>query len=156
MKPVIRKRITQKEREYVYNLCDGHCAYCGKEITKKEMQVDHYLSHEFGYAIAQDKGEIDSLDNYLPSCRSCNYRKSGSHVENFRANICRLHFVLMRDSVTYRDAVRFGQVIPNEHVQQFYFEKIGLHIPAMEWDKDFREMMHNAHFKEVEQGGCAE
>jgi 5-methylcytosine-specific restriction endonuclease McrA len=28
-------------REEVYNKCSGHCAYCGKEITIKQMQVDH-------------------------------------------------------------------------------------------------------------------
>ncbi|MBQ6960851.1 MAG: HNH endonuclease [Clostridia bacterium] len=136
-----RKRITPKERQHVYALCDGHCAYCGKEITIREMQVDHYLSVETGPAIADGKGDIDSIDNYLPACRSCNYRKSMMHVDQFRANVSRLHQVLMRDSVTYRDAVRFGQVTPNEHVQEFYFEKIGVKIPAMEWDADFRCMM---------------
>jgi hypothetical protein len=25
----------------VYNKCNGHCAYCGKDITLKQMQVDH-------------------------------------------------------------------------------------------------------------------
>lgn len=30
--------------------------------------------------------------------------------------------VLMRDSVTYRNAVRFGLVTPNPHPVKFYFE----------------------------------
>ena len=29
------------DREEVYNKCDGHCAYCGNEITIKQMQIDH-------------------------------------------------------------------------------------------------------------------
>lgn len=151
MKAGTRKRLSQKERKAVYELCDGHCAYCGKEITIREMQVDHYLSFEFGFAITQGKGEIDSMDNYLPACRSCNYRKSGGHIESFRRSVTALHDVLMRDSVTYRDAVRFGQVTPSQHVQQFYYEKIGATIPAMKWDEDFRKMMHDAYFKVVEE-----
>ena len=31
---------------------------------------------------------------------------------------------LMRDSVTYKNVVRFGLVIPNKHPVQFYFEQI--------------------------------
>jgi hypothetical protein len=111
------------------------------------MQVDHYLSFEFGYAIAQGQGEIDSEDNYLPACRSCNYYKSGMHIEQFRRMVSKWHEILMRDSVTYRNAVRFGQVIPAQHVPEFYFEKIGIHIPAMDWDKDFRIKLHKAYFE---------
>ena len=28
-------------REEVYNKCGGHCAYCGNNITIKQMQIDH-------------------------------------------------------------------------------------------------------------------
>ena len=63
MKTGTRKRLSQKERKAVYELCGGHCAYCGKEIAIKEMQVDHYISFEFGLTIVQGKGEIDSMDN---------------------------------------------------------------------------------------------
>jgi 5-methylcytosine-specific restriction endonuclease McrA len=28
-------------REEVYNKCGGHCAYCGNDITIKQMQIDH-------------------------------------------------------------------------------------------------------------------
>lgn len=32
---------------------------------------------------------------------------------------------LMRDSVTYKNAVRFGLVTPTPHPVKFYFEQIG-------------------------------
>lgn len=147
MKPK-RKPIPKKVRESVYALCDGHCAYCGCEITPKEMQVDHYLSFEFGFAIAQGQGEIDSADNYLPACRSCNNYKAGMHIEQFRRMVGRWCDILKRDNVTYKNAVRFGQVIENPHEQEFYFEKAGIHIPAMDWDKSFRDQMHKAYFME--------
>lgn len=34
-----RKRL----RELVYQKFDGHCAYCGKKIELKDMQVDHFV-----------------------------------------------------------------------------------------------------------------
>ncbi len=33
------------DRQQVYDKCDGHCAYCGVEITLKQMQVDHIQPH---------------------------------------------------------------------------------------------------------------
>lgn len=136
-----RKPINKNVRARVFNLCKGHCAYCGCQIDPKDMQVDHYLSFELGFAIAQGKGEIDSEDNYMPACRSCNYYKSGMHVEQFRDMVYRWPDILMRDSVTFRNAVRFGQVKIERHDPEFYYETIGVTIPAMEWDKDFRETM---------------
>lgn len=38
-----RKRLTPKEREFVYQKYGGHCAYCGCKIEKKDMQVDHSI-----------------------------------------------------------------------------------------------------------------
>ena len=32
--------IPKKIRQQVYDKCGGHCAYCGKEITYKDMQVE--------------------------------------------------------------------------------------------------------------------
>jgi len=142
-----RRRIPKDVRTRVFNLCNGHCAYCGCAIDPRDMQVDHYLSFEFGYAIAQGKGDINSEGNYLPACRSCNYYKSGMHIEQFRRMVSKWHEILMRDSVTYRNAVRFRQVIPAQHVPVFYFEETGVHIPAMDWDKDFREKMHKEYFQ---------
>ena len=31
--------ISKKVRQLVYDKCGGHCAYCGKEIAYKDMQV---------------------------------------------------------------------------------------------------------------------
>ena len=38
-----RKSLSPKVREAVYYKYDGHCAYCGKELTPKEFQVDHLI-----------------------------------------------------------------------------------------------------------------
>jgi alpha-N-arabinofuranosidase len=43
--------------------------------------------------------------------------------------------VLMRDNVTYRNAVRFGQVVPNKHPVKFYFEQQEEAEKVMEGEK---------------------
>ncbi len=69
-----------------------------------------------------EKGS-DTLDNMLPACRSCNHYKSRSTLDGFRRMVENMPSALMRDSVTYRNAVRFGLVTPTPHPIIFYFER---------------------------------
>ena len=39
-----RKAISKKDRKLVYEMYNGHCAYCGCELELKKMQVDHFNS----------------------------------------------------------------------------------------------------------------
>lgn len=57
-----RKRITTTQRMKVWQKYNGHCAYCGCEITLEEMQVDHMESiyrHEKDYIA----GKAEYLDD---------------------------------------------------------------------------------------------
>lgn len=109
-----RKKINKIQRQMVYDKMDGHCAYCGCEISIQEMQVDHiYPLH---------KGGEDTLSNMFPACRSCNHYKSTLTIEKFRQTLERMPTTLARDSATYRNAVRFGLVHPNPSRIRFYFE----------------------------------
>ena len=110
-----RRRLVQKEREAVYNKMSGRCAYCGEPIGFCAMQVDH--------VIPLRKGGEDTLENMMPACRSCNRYKSTLTVEQFRAAVERMPEVLMRDSVTYKIAARFGVVFPVPKQVEFYFER---------------------------------
>jgi len=111
-----RKKFSKEEREQIYNLFDGHCAYCGCEITLKQMQADHIMPLELGGA--------DDVSNLYPACRSCNHYKHTLTVEKFRAALERMPNVLMRDNVTYRNAVRFGLIVhPQSPKIRFYFER---------------------------------
>lgn len=112
----IRKKISKAERKEVYDKCKGHCAYCGCELALNDMQVDHIVP------IAQEGA--DELSNMLPACRSCNHYKSTLSLEHFRRCVERFPEVLMRDSVTYKNAVRFGLVEPRPHKVIFYFENM--------------------------------
>ena len=112
-----RKRFTKSERLQIYNLFNGHCAYCGCEITLKQMQADHIEPLELGGA--------DEIYNLYPSCRSCNHYKHTFTVERFRQALERMPSVLMRDSVTYKNAVRYGLIKHPENPKvKFYFEKV--------------------------------
>jgi len=113
---MIRKRLSKKERKRVYEKTGGRCAYCGYRIQIGAMQVDHVkpLAH----------GGKDTESNMFPACRSCNHRKGASSVESFRAQVECFISVLERDSVTYKNAVRFGLVKPRPQKIKFYFEKM--------------------------------
>lgn len=110
-----RRRLSSEEREQVYNKMNGRCAYCGDPISFGAMKV--------GHVVPLRKGGEDALDNMLPACRSCNHYKSTLTLEQFRAAIARMPEVLMRDSVTYKTAVRFGAVQPTPRRVTFYFER---------------------------------
>ena len=111
-----RRQLSKTERREVFQKMRGRCAYCGCELKIREMQVDHV--HPLS------RGGADTLDNMLPACRSCNHRKGSETVEGFRDSVERFPKVLARDSVTYRNAVRFGLVKPNPHRVTFYYEKL--------------------------------
>lgn len=119
-----RRRFTRAVREAVYNKCNGHCAYCGIQIPISKMQIDHLIPFEFADAYAIQGICLDAFDNLMPACRSCNNYKSSLTLDKFRKSVERWPEVLLRDSVTYRNAVRFGLVEPKPHKVIFYFERI--------------------------------
>lgn len=121
--PPKRKSINKAERQKVFEKYNGHCAYCGCEITLKTMQIDHLIPMD-RYEVYKAEGkDIDSFDNYMPACRSCNKYKSTYRLEDLRKMIERQPEILMRDKPTYALAVRFGVVIPNPKKVVFFFER---------------------------------
>lgn len=111
-----RRRLSKAERQAVYDKTGGHCAYCGDEIRLNTMQADHVDPLR--------RGGTDGVQNMLPACRSCNHYKSSRTLEGFRAALERMPSVLMRDSVTYKNAMRFGLVTPTPHRVVFFFERL--------------------------------
>lgn len=120
--------MNKKIRQIVYQKYDGHCAYCGMPIELKDMQVDHInpiargLSEEF-----RKKNEIDGKDeieNYNPSCRSCNFRKGTLSIEEFREAIFKGLEVLSKN-FTFRMMIKYNLVRFTYREVEFYFEKFG-------------------------------
>lgn len=111
-----RKSIPKKVRQKVYEKYDGHCAYCGKKIEYKDMQVDHIKSHYL-------EGS-DDFENYNPSCRQCNFYKGTMDIEDFRVQLTKLRERL-RKVYIYRLSIAYGLIDEKENTIQFYFEKVG-------------------------------
>ena len=114
-----RKAIPKKDRIRVYEKYGGRCAYCGKEIAYKDMQVDHLIPLE-GYR----KGTND-FENLMPACRRCNHYKRANSLEGWRQMLQEIPQKLKRDSYIYRVALDYGLVKEFSHeIVVFYFEKM--------------------------------
>jgi 5-methylcytosine-specific restriction endonuclease McrA len=125
-------------RQEVYNKCGGHCAYCGEEITIKEMQVDHIIPVSFfsdhirsnkrvPKFLSHLKGtDVNHIDNLFPSCRVCNKWKSAFDLEFFRSELSEQVRRLNDYSSNYRIAKRYGIINEVNIPIVFYFEKISM------------------------------
>ena len=108
--------ISKKAREAIYAKYDGHCAYCGREIAYKDMQVDHFIpKHGWNESGSDDK------ENLMPSCRMCNHYKRAHTLELFRTFIAEIPRKL-RSNYIYKIGVVYGNVIEAEKPIKFYFE----------------------------------
>ncbi len=117
-----RKPIPKKIRQQVYEKCNGHCAYCGCELEYKDMQVDHI---ESVYLAELRNNEVDdTLSNYMPSCRMCNYYKSTSTIEQFRNKLTGMLMENVRRPFDYRLALKYGLIKEDIKPVVFYFEKL--------------------------------
>jgi len=133
MKQGERKPIPKAMRLKVYEKYHGHCAYCGKEIQMKEMQVDHITPVMWSYYGSKRQleeiqqmvadGKMDSLDNYMPSCRSCNYYKGMGDIEALRQRILTQLDHTCRSSFQVRLAMQYGMIEYKPWDGKFYFEK---------------------------------
>ena len=49
--------ISKETRQRVYQKYNGHCAYCGRYIDYKDMQVDHF--------VAKNGWNENGMDNFF-------------------------------------------------------------------------------------------
>lgn len=119
-----RKAIPKKTRIEVYNKYNGHCAYCGKEIEYKDMQVDHMIPVQRERFKKYTEEDIECFENYMPSCRRCNHYKRSSSIESFRKMIEEIPKKLYRDSYIYKVGLDYGLVEPHEYKIKFYYERV--------------------------------
>ena len=71
------------DRAAVYEKYDGHCAYCGRKIEYKDMQVDHMIPQVTFYEKVEI-GDVNDMSNLMPACRQCNHYKRANSIEIFR------------------------------------------------------------------------
>ena len=116
----MRKSIPKRIREVVYAKYNGHCAYCGCELEYKDMQVDHIESvYRTEY---HGKDTDNSIDNYNPACRACNFYKGTSTLEEFRYNIQNVLIRKLQRDFNYKLLVKYEMVYENFKPVKFFFE----------------------------------
>ena len=67
------------------------------------------------------------LENYMPSCRACNFRKRDMTLEQFRAEIKRQAVGLLSGAAKFqvKMSIVYGLIIPQfDKKVVFYFEKV--------------------------------
>ena len=111
--------ISKKTREVVYQKYGGRCAYCGREIAYKDMQVDHFLPLR-AWGI-EDAG-TDDISNLMPACRMCNHYKRANSLETFRRYIAEIPRKL-RENYIYKVGIVYGEIAEQAHPVKFYFEQ---------------------------------
>ena len=112
--------ISKKKRETVYQKYGGHCAYCGREISYKGMQVDHFLPLR---AWGIKEPWEDDISNLMPACRMCNHYKRANSLEMFRRYIAEIPRKL-RENYIYKVGVVYGNVVEHEKPITIYFEQM--------------------------------
>lgn len=129
--------IKKSERKIVFDKYDGKCAYCGCEL-QKGWHVDHvepcrritetvqvkgkwmFTEKVIGYA----NPKANHIDNYMPSCPSCNINKHGDTIEGFRESIKGYLRSLNLRIVQYKMVKKYGLVLETEDEVVFHFEKV--------------------------------
>lgn len=124
-----RKPLSKKQREALYEKYGGRCAYCGAKIKIGEMQADHIFSvyhtetgRLCGYDTPTDD-ELNSLNNFRPACRQCNYYKGVYSTDSFRSAIKEMLWKNLRKTFAYRMALKYGLIEEHDIDIVFYFEK---------------------------------
>lgn len=120
-------------RESVYKKLDGHCGYCGKSISFKEMQVDHMnpkclRTLNMVLFDGQVVDRTDCIENLMPTCRRCNHYKRADTVESFRHSMSYLHDRIMKNYIV-KVGVDFGMVHIKPFDGKFYFETFNTPTP---------------------------
>ena len=118
-------KIKKAVRERVFNKYDRHCAYCGKVIAYRDMQVDHLIPIRQAEDGTADWDDVENENNYMPSCRRCNHYKRGNSLEVFRQMIKEIPYKLYRDNYIFEVGRDFGIICADFDAEiQFYFEKV--------------------------------
>lgn len=102
------------KRQKIYAKYGGRCAYCGKEIEFKDMQIDHIEPLRLGGS--------DAKKNKNPACRQCNHYKRANSLETFRRLIKTIH-KRIREIYICKVAENYGIIKYQEWDGKFYFEK---------------------------------
>lgn len=126
-----RKSIPKSVRLLVHEKYNHRCAYCGCELDYKDMQVDHIESvykHDYEKSCfgreTLSREELNSIENYMPACRACNFYKGTYNLEMFRKNLSTLLYENLRKNFNYKLLCKYGLIREEIKPVEFYFERM--------------------------------
>lgn len=152
-----------KSRKLIYDKSGGLCWYCGSEL-EKGWHADHF------YPVVRVEGrmlypELDSIDNKVPSCPSCNMMKSSMPIESFRNTISEFISSLNSYTTQYKFAKKYRLITETKLPVKFWFEdnfksvkpehelcNISNAAMSFQWLKDNSEP--NYFYKKFDSGMC--
>ncbi len=112
-----------KTRKYVYGKYGGRCAYCGEEISYKELVIDHFEPKNRGMKSTRNK-RINDVSNLMPSCNTCNALKANLTIEQFREQIKGKVEYSFVNWPSFKVLVKYGLININPGVEiVFHYEK---------------------------------
>ena len=130
--------ISKPVRERIYNKFEGHCAYCGRSIERKGMQVDHYYPQcRAKFYARRCKIDVHAESNLMPTCRRCNHYKRARTPKQFKELMKTLHERLEAIYIL-KVAVDFGMATLQPFDGRFYFEKIKLQPPVLQQEPEMK------------------
>lgn len=122
----------KSDRIKIFEKYGGKCAYCGCDLTKS-WHADHIQpivrdskwdrkGGRFVNSGTCRNPENEILQNYNPSCSSCNIQKNSFTLEQFRSNIQGFLNSLNQYSTQYKFVKRYGLVTETQNEVKFFFE----------------------------------
>lgn len=119
--------MNKKKRQLVYEKFGGRCAYCGKELAYKDMQVDHkdpLFRNDTDEQLAKAgiKRGTDDMENLMPSCRRCNFRKGTLTLDQFRRELYYQCKRVLERNFQVKQSIDYGLLHSTLHPVIFYFE----------------------------------
>lgn len=106
-------------RTQIWHRSSGHCWYCGKyfDYFDKTYTIDHIT--------AISKGGLDTLDNLVIACKTCNCKKHDKSIEEFRIMYQKINGMIISEK--QKQWLRSKNIeVPEPDPFLFYFEKEGL------------------------------
>lgn len=116
-------KLTKQQRAELRNKYNGRCAYCGALLPDR-WHADHIEPIVRNWIDGTCEFPVrNTLENFNPSCPSCNIVKSSMSLDSFRKIIGGFITSLNRDSTQYKFAKRYGLLEEREVEVKFYFER---------------------------------
>lgn len=121
-------RLTKAERQQVFAMFDGRCAYCGCELGKG-WHADHFepvirvmtTGHREGgfHELHPDR---NTFENYRPSCPPCNIDKHRMTLEAWRKWLG-VRLEALRKQAGFKLLAAHGLIAETGEPVVFYFER---------------------------------